>query len=471
MEAYLKRAVITGLFSGSRSLDVSFEQGVNCIHGVNGSGKTVFINLLMGALGCQKEYLGKVRFQSIDIYIQKSGNQRASKLFSVIAHGEKVVKYVFHQKMTPSLIHRVSGGLSGYRFTGHEPVKKGDIIAIDLSDDDMFDIDVERIRSLINSTFATTYVPLLRGVNSRVNRFYEDNDDNDPYVAMLDHLQETFSRRYGSALSIVNKGLEKLKSKIFEKLMFDDTTDSSVSSEINAVSEIIRTGKVIEVSAMDEALLLEDIKNSDLPISTAQLERHFEIWAGIQNRVIKANHEYLRLEEEFGEKSGEVIKSRNEYTEAYFKCLSSVKFYKRFSEAVDEIRSVQKDKNKELAPFRKFVEQMNEFLSLGKTFSLTASGAFQVRFDGEYLRFEDLSSGEKHILAILARVCLSAFSKSTLFVADEPELSLHLEWQRMIIPSIKTVSPNMQVVVATHSPSVIPDDANMINILECYGYE
>jgi ABC-type cobalamin/Fe3+-siderophores transport system ATPase subunit len=37
---------------------------------------------------------------------------------------------------------------------------------------------------------------------------------------------------------------------------------------------------------------------------------------------------------------------------------------------------------------------------------------------------------------------------------DEPELSLHIEWQREIIPAIMKLNPNAQIIAATHSPEV-----------------
>lgn len=40
------------------------------------------------------------------------------------------------------------------------------------------------------------------------------------------------------------------------------------------------------------------------------------------------------------------------------------------------------------------------------------------------------------------------------FIADEPELSLHIEWQKDIIGAINTINPNAQVIVATHSPEI-----------------
>jgi predicted ATP-dependent endonuclease of OLD family len=42
----------------------------------------------------------------------------------------------------------------------------------------------------------------------------------------------------------------------------------------------------------------------------------------------------------------------------------------------------------------------------------------------------------------------------TLFM-DEPEVSLHVEWQQRLIDLIRQLNPNVQIILTTHSPAVI----------------
>ena len=37
---------------------------------------------------------------------------------------------------------------------------------------------------------------------------------------------------------------------------------------------------------------------------------------------------------------------------------------------------------------------------------------------------------------------------------DEPEISLHIDWQRSLIRNVRQINPNCQVIVATHSPTI-----------------
>jgi len=40
---------------------------------------------------------------------------------------------------------------------------------------------------------------------------------------------------------------------------------------------------------------------------------------------------------------------------------------------------------------------------------------------------------------------------------DEPEVSLHIEWQKRLIGLILSLNPNVQVILTTHSPAVVMD--------------
>lgn len=40
---------------------------------------------------------------------------------------------------------------------------------------------------------------------------------------------------------------------------------------------------------------------------------------------------------------------------------------------------------------------------------------------------------------------------------DEPEASLHFEWQKNLISLVRELNPNAQVILTTHSPALIMD--------------
>ena len=73
---------------------------------------------------------------------------------------------------------------------------------------------------------------------------------------------------------------------------------------------------------------------------------------------------------------------------------------------------------------------------------------------GEQLTPYQLSSGEKQILAILLTVLVEDDLSYVLFM-DEPEVSLHIEWQKRLIDLILELNPNVQIILTTHSPALI----------------
>lgn len=69
---------------------------------------------------------------------------------------------------------------------------------------------------------------------------------------------------------------------------------------------------------------------------------------------------------------------------------------------------------------------------------------------------ESLSSGEKQLfLRALSLKFLNV--NDSIILIDEPEISLHPEWQRKIISVYESIGRNNQLIVATHSPHVIGD--------------
>ncbi|SFG49871.1 AAA family ATPase [Prevotella sp. KH2C16] len=80
----------------------------------------------------------------------------------------------------------------------------------------------------------------------------------------------------------------------------------------------------------------------------------------------------------------------------------------------------------------------------------------EIRFSqiGETLVPYQLSSGEKQILAILLTVLVEDNQNYVLFM-DEPEVSLHIDWQQQLIDLILELNPNIQIILTTHSPAVI----------------
>ncbi|WP_420102346.1 AAA family ATPase [Bosea sp. (in: a-proteobacteria)] len=92
---------------------------------------------------------------------------------------------------------------------------------------------------------------------------------------------------------------------------------------------------------------------------------------------------------------------------------------------------------------------------------------------GAPLRFGDaanavnselLSAGEKQMLSF---ICYNAFNEDSIVFVDEPELSLHVDWQRQLFPILMKQKASNQFIIATHSPfiySKFPDKEISIDL-------
>lgn len=107
-------------------------------------------------------------------------------------------------------------------------------------------------------------------------------------------------------------------------------------------------------------------------------------------------------------------------------------------------------------PKRKFQDMIDSLFSeTGKKIN-RKSNEILIEQDGDELHPYQLSSGEKQILVILLTVLVQDGQPFALFM-DEPEISLHIEWQQQLIKLIRELNPNVQIILTTHSPAVIMD--------------
>ena len=87
--------------------------------------------------------------------------------------------------------------------------------------------------------------------------------------------------------------------------------------------------------------------------------------------------------------------------------------------------------------------------------------------DGTVLNLSDLSSGEQHELVLIFDLLFNT-KKNSLILIDEPEISLHIQWQKNFIQDLMEIISvsNIDVIVATHSPSICEGYRNIMQGLE-----
>ncbi len=115
------------------------------------------------------------------------------------------------------------------------------------------------------------------------------------------------------------------------------------------------------------------------------------------------------------------------------------------------------------------VKTIDEFFVIVNKFFKKTDKVIEVAEDNINIQFRNssgtiiemrfLSSGEKQLLIMLLTVFLMD-KKPYIVLFDEPETSMHIDWQQMFIGQIQNLNPNMQLFISTHSPSIFGDGWN-----------
>ncbi|MEX3776193.1 AAA family ATPase [Pseudomonas sp. MYb118] len=120
-------------------------------------------------------------------------------------------------------------------------------------------------------------------------------------------------------------------------------------------------------------------------------------------------------------------------------------------ERVEDLRSIS-------TPESSFLTEVNIFFSMtGREIFYTDEKMLQLRVKSrpkESVEWFNLSKGEKTLLCLLLAAYLNK-DKDTVFLLDEPDLSLHIKWQKQLLKSLRALAPKSQFIISTHSPAMI----------------
>ncbi|MGN1142471.1 MAG: AAA family ATPase [Oliverpabstia sp.] len=122
------------------------------------------------------------------------------------------------------------------------------------------------------------------------------------------------------------------------------------------------------------------------------------------------------------------------------------------------------DFDKKYDTYSKMIEQLELFRDIVnrrfrfKHMEISVENGFRIidEESGTPIRLSTLSSGEKEIIVLFYKLLFEIPDKVFLLI-DEPEISLHIAWQRMFAEDMKKIAElkELTVLVATHSPQII----------------
>ena len=133
--------------------------------------------------------------------------------------------------------------------------------------------------------------------------------------------------------------------------------------------------------------------------------------------------------------------------------------YLRIKQVVEFAKVNEKEKEKNRHNKDLFIEIINDFFKTSgtdKKISISKEGEINFTTHNRDIKLKDLSSGEKQIIITFASYIFGIEDNTSgIYIVDEPEASLHLEWQSMFVESLLKSKKKIQLIFATHSPELI----------------
>lgn len=157
--------------------------------------------------------------------------------------------------------------------------------------------------------------------------------------------------------------------------------------------------------------------------------------------------------------------------------ISQAKYEAEFSKA---LKVYFEDFEKKYTVFADFIDRLDLYTDIVnsrlnfKSIRITRDRGLFVVDDNDsehILRLEQLSSGEKQEIVLFFELIFETENQLFLLI-DEPEISLHILWQKLFMNDLERVANlgNLNVIVATHAPQIINNRWDLqIDLGELYG--
>lgn len=140
------------------------------------------------------------------------------------------------------------------------------------------------------------------------------------------------------------------------------------------------------------------------------------------------------------------------------------KFLSVYIEDTERKLSVFDDIYEKIRLFKQIIDEHFSFKRID--FSKHSGILIKDQDTNNRIPLSELSSGEQHELVLIYEL-LFKVKDGSLILIDEPELSLHVGWQKRFISDIQKIQSlkHMTFVIATHSPQIINDKWELVQDL------
>lgn len=389
----LKDAAMTGIL-GSKEFRAEFREDVNFLVGRNGAGKTTVINLLQLAISGDIERLQKASFSTIKLgFLDENGRTAELAIRRAEQSNPEKLSITFHQQGQEPLTGETVGAAAGLLgpFQFASRSVRGPIRTM-LSKLRSTWVSVNRYEATSNP-FSSVANPK-SAIDSRLD---------DIRQRLRDHIWQLWSSEF----------------RLNQEFMRDTITSllDPVTSEPRGIRDTAEFERRM-VSLLEEFGRPEDAKEkiqshvATLLVASASTDESAILVRASHQRLLDMLERYDSLEE-----------SRNRVRRGF----------ERFKAIVNEtfwLKSIDFDDNK------------------------TAQFHSPTVLESSVIELESLSSGEKQFFVFLAETLLQN-GERCIFMADEPEISLHVQWQSELVKHVRDLNPKAQIIFATHSPEIL----------------
>lgn len=416
---FIDRVKIEGFWE-DKHIEMDFNSDVNFLIGVNGSGKTTVINLIAAALIADFYTLDRLSFRKIIIQLKEvSGSKKPS-----LEVEKKPIKQSPFPKITFQIKDKATDKPIQYSLddleeemiyrnrTGeiHHPALQRPSRLAKVQRD-----VIEHLRGLINVRWLSIH-RTTSPYRPREEHSYESTIDK-----KLAELSNEFVKYFSSLDKQANSETDKFQQTIFLSLLSDER-EQDVKNFLNKLDSEKEKEALIQIFTLFKL---------DEKQFSKKVEAHFESYANSFNRM-------------------------NENKRVQFNDLAVLLGTRRIHSVVQDWNSLTQKQKSIYEPRDTFIEIINGLLQRKKIYVNNKNEIEVKTQSGKIFPLNFLSSGEKQLLVILGEALLQQ-ATPFIYIADEPELSLHVTWQEKLVRNLIAINKNAQIIFATHSPDIVSD--------------
>lgn len=420
-ECFIAGIEVKGLW-GYRDVALPFTREANILIGRNATGKTSIINILRHLLSLNLDALLDITFDEATIQLKAYDGGTEHRLRATIA-GDILKVSLDEESYDLELpAHmRSSAFPDSPVFDRGRSYRRRQESALRNS----------ALRERLSKMVPSVWLPVNRGIALREDDTVYRNDPVTKVATAEDRLELLLGELKSYRLALEAKlsaSYKEFEKKVLSLILYNKKYDNITSLKFETAATGEERNQLF--TAFFEARLLDEEMRH-------RIMDHFAAQEEVLNRMAKQS----------GDASRKGIDIRDIFI---------MPLIRRTKEMIRFARDIEAEKKQIFSSLHKFTNIASEFL-VDKKITVTDSAGLCIEFANPRARnltHQHLSSGEKQILILLTQALIFE-GKSVVYVADEPELSLHVTWQEKLLGALVDLNPKMQMIIATHSPDIV----------------